>query len=332
MVPFDPSLFKRVVGDILEINPVMKTALAQVFGALDAGQGIDLSGIQNVSVKRTLEKVFSILPLVTHINGERSLHKSSGIKLNTELESVLNKNSSNSLEYAAEEPVSRYTTGQPIPQPLGQQRDEDADSSEDEFGPQLATSSRVRAGRDFNAEELRRAKKVKGLPASATQSDRGEWMTQLPEGRSIFSQATAATGPRKFLNRTVERKLASESMGVNLWTATPEERMEFEKKKAERLLVGCEDETSAACKKPSQINQDVMLHSHSGRAQARLEAVSARYYNSSAPSILKQRGSSGSKEPWDRDRDLGRGSVDQAHLTKVLQGAKNMGDRFAPGV
>ena len=62
-------------------------------------------------------------------------------------------------------------------------------------------------------------------------------MTQLPEGRNIFTQMQASTGPRKFLKTSVDRKLASDG-GINLWTVTPEQRLKIQRDKANKKLLG----------------------------------------------------------------------------------------------
>ena len=68
-------------------------------------------------------------------------------------------------------------------------------------------------------------------------------MTKLPEGRNIFTQMLGSKGPRKFLATNVDRKLASND-AVNLWTATPEQRMKIQQEKANKKLLGYDTSSS----------------------------------------------------------------------------------------
>ena len=121
---------------------------------------------------------------------------------------------------------------------------------DDDFGPQRVDSANLRtAHRGFTEDEILRTKHfAKGSTKDSTgtasgSSKREEWMTKLPEGRNIFTQMLGSKGPRKFLATNVDRKLASND-AVNLWTATPEQRMKIQQEKANKKLLGYDTSSS----------------------------------------------------------------------------------------
>jgi hypothetical protein len=329
--PFDPAAFERVVRDVLFVNPAMKAALKQVMLALDSGTGINLAGLQNPAVKRSLQNVFDVLPLMAHRNGERSLPKASGMSAHALLSETIEKIESRAAP-GATAPGAAAPGATAAPTAVTQ-FNEDEDDGEG-FGPQLSTSGNLREGRAFTEEEMERAKAAAssakaGKLHSGGGVKRGAWMTELPKGRDVFSQATSSKGSRQFMQRTVERTLATDQE-VNMWTATPKQRQELQAKEADRVLLGYGAQPTrggggGGSSSPSSAKLE----------QARAEAVSAKFYRGGAASAVaaakppKAGEEGGVTRTWDRERDLLNGSVDTNHLNAVVKGASKMGSRFA---
>ncbi len=383
---WDENVFNVTVLDILKKNIRMHGALQQVFGALDAGQGIVLGGIENADVKNTLQHVFNVLPIVKHLNGEQSLYRKSDINLKSLLQKLYeqiqkmkadnlmqnynvdtknqtikknNYNNNNNNNTSSSTIISSNNDVDQINQEI-------SSSDDDDFGPQIANSSKVRgAHRDFTEDEIMRTKKYSKSKSQSNTSNtvgkskRGDWMTQLPEGRNIFTQMQASTGPRKFLKTSVDRKLASDG-GINLWTATPEQRLKIQRDKANKKLLGYDSNFNTTnnnkqvtsggivgkinlpqstngrknivIRQPVQNNNDgtptlSLLEDHRLRNQSK---NNKKGYDGKKGDDTRKRNEQEQNGSW-RERELLQGAVDKSHLKSIISGAKNMTNRFSSG-
>ena len=380
---FNMETFQTVVKGILKNNIAMFPALQQVLGALDAGQGIVLDGIQNIDAKNMLQSVFNVLPMVKHVNGEQSVSKKFGIPLPPVLSKIyaeVQKENEEELLGAASNVAGasmasvtnskndHHKSKATPPTTPALHRDaihgtncdvnikntvvsSSSSDDDDDFGPQTVDSANLRtAHRGFTEDEIMRTKQfAKGsIKASATNksgsSKREEWMTKLPEGRNIFTQMLGSKGPRKFLATNVDRKLASND-AVNLWTATPEQRMRIQQEKANKKLLGYDDSSSNknGISSSGGVVGSINLSSTKNRNEARPVVQNATKMSLLEQHRAKQKESrtgelssdgadvaKNDASSW-RERELLRGSVDKAHLRSVLKDAKTMHSRFASG-
>jgi hypothetical protein len=243
----------------------------------------------------------------------------------------------------------------------------ESSDDDDVFGPQTANSSKARVShRDFTEDEILRTKKFskKSLttssPARSGNSRRGDWMTKLPEGRNLFTQMQASKGPRKFLKTNVDRKLASDG-GINLWTATPEERLKIQQDKANKKLLGYDINSNQSNNKSSGgivgkinlppstnrnmnvIRQPVASNNNYRRNLSLLELHRLNTSKNSGSSgtgsdngatVMNKKkdtkNNAKSNTSW-REREFIRGAVDKSNLKNILEGALEMNNRFSSG-
>ena len=379
---FNVETFQNVVKDILKNNIAMFPALQQVLGALDTGQGIVLDGIQNIEAKTMLERVFNVLPMVKHVNGEQSISRKLDVTLPPFLSKIyaeVQKENEEGLlgtrQTAVRSDISdakdprknHRSNALPRTTPAlyrdaihGTNRDvnntnaavgSSSSDDDDDFGPQRVDSANLRiAHRGFTEDEILRTKQFAkgGAKVSTTNpsgsSKREEWMTKLPEGRNIFTQMLGSKGPRKFLATNVDRKLASND-AVNLWTATPEQRMKIQQEKANKKLLGYDTSSS---NKNGVVSSGGVVGTINLSSTKNRNAAQPVFQNATKMSLLEQHrakqkdsrredpNNGGSHVAEDyasswRERELLRGSVDKAHLKSVLKDAKTMHSRFAAG-
>lgn len=224
------------------------------------------------------------------------------------------------------------------------QLDENDDDDDDVIGPALPgmkgfrhATGIVEAQRREEIAEQWKIAKEHSIRSSDKKPNREEWMTAIPETKSLLGVlgAVGDTKHRQFTNKDkVEQDMS--------WFEDPKERQRKAKEKADIELFGYSRNISKASinigpSVPKQpfVNESIMP-AVNPEVDARLCESMEKMRKLRGKSLVErqrekhgQAGATNSHSAWNRERDLVAHQMSREKVADIMKNASNMADRFS---